>query len=128
MVRVGIGSLLLSLVMITLGRITGLIAIIPHVENGGCIEMRSISDLGQVVGSNVGIGQGWQQHGNWCLTLLLHCVLSITYLRSSIDLAQMDVAITAFVGCQGPNLAPALLLTSCEESLFGYQSWCCLHV
>ncbi len=39
------------------GRKIGLIGVIPHVENGGCMEMKGVSDLGQAVGTNVSVGQ-----------------------------------------------------------------------
>ncbi len=40
------------------GRKIGLIGVIPHVKNGGCMEMEGVSDLGQAVGTNVSVGQG----------------------------------------------------------------------
>ncbi len=45
-------------VITTSDRKTGLIATIPHIENGGSMEMGVISNLGRAVGTNVGIGQG----------------------------------------------------------------------
>lgn len=35
-----------SLVMTMSGRKMGVIAVIPHVKNGGCMEIEGVSDLG----------------------------------------------------------------------------------
>ncbi|KAK0444923.1 uncharacterized protein EV420DRAFT_1484514 [Desarmillaria tabescens] len=90
--------------MTILERIMGLIAMIPHVENGECMEMGSIWDLGQAVGSNVGIRQGWQWHGHWC-SHCCHLGVIRHILESSINV-QMDVAIAVFVRCweMAPNV------------------------
>ncbi len=47
-----------SSVMTTSGEKMGLIVVIPHVENGGCMEVGAIRGLGWAVGIDVGIGQG----------------------------------------------------------------------
>ncbi len=49
-----------SLGMMMSGDEIGLIVMIPHVENGGCMEVGAIRGLRQAVGTDVGIGQRWQ--------------------------------------------------------------------
>ncbi len=67
-----------------------------------------ISDLGWAVGTDVGIGRGWQRRGRRCSR---SCRLGIVsrILGCRID-AQMDVVIAAFDGCRGLDLTPALPL------------------
>lgn len=52
-------STLSLLVMMTLRRKTGMIAVMPHVENGGCMKMEAISNLEQAVWTDVSVRQGW---------------------------------------------------------------------
>ncbi len=51
----------LSVMMMTSGRRTGLIDMISHVDNGGCMKEEHTLGLGQVIGTNVGVRKGWQQ-------------------------------------------------------------------
>ncbi len=60
-----------SLVMTMSGRKIGMIAVIPHIENGGYMEMEGVSDLGQVVGMDVSVGWGVAAAGPLVLTLRL---------------------------------------------------------
>ncbi len=53
-----LGSSSSSAVMTMSGEKMGLIVMIPHVENGGCMEVGAIWGLGQAVGIDVSIGQG----------------------------------------------------------------------
>ncbi len=88
---------------------TGRISVIPHIENGGCMEMEGISDLGWAVGTDIGIERGWQRRGHRCSR---SCRLGIVrrILGCRID-TQMDVVVAAaFDGCRGFDLAPALPL------------------
>ncbi len=52
------------------GRKTGLIGMILHVENGGCMEMEGVSDLGRAVGTDVSVRQGVVASGLSVLTSL----------------------------------------------------------
>ncbi len=52
------------------GRKTSLIGVILHVENGGCVEMEGVSDLGREVGTDVSVGQGVVASGLSVLTSL----------------------------------------------------------
>ncbi len=89
-------------------RKTGRISVVPHIENGGCMEMEGISDLGWAVGTDVGIELGWQRRGRRCsCSCRLGNVRHILGCR--ID-ARMDVVIAAFDGFRGLDLAPALPL------------------
>ncbi len=73
------------------------------------MEMEGISNLGQVVGTNVGVRQGLQRRErrrlHCCYLGVVHCIL-----KGRIGTQRVTV-ITSFIGCRGSDLAPALLLT-----------------
>ncbi len=84
----------------------GLIVMIPHVENGGCMEVGAIQGLGRAVGTDVGIRQRWQQWHrrcscNRCLGLV-QCVH-----RRVID-TQSCIGVAVAIGCWCPNPHPTL--------------------
>ncbi len=81
----------------------GLIVVIPYVNNGGYTKEGGILDLGQAVGTNVGIGRGWQRRGH---RGLCRCRLGlIQHIHERVIDVQKDVIIAAIVGYQEANLA-----------------------
>ncbi len=99
-------SLSLPVMMMMSRRKISLIDMIPHVDNGGCTKEEHTLGLGWAVGTDVGVRKGWQRRGRQCLHSihlgLIHCVLGrIVY-------PQICVVVAALVGCQWPDLCPAL--------------------
>ncbi len=94
----------------------GLIAVIPHVENGGCMEMEGISDLEQAVEMMLVSGRGGSSRAiNDHIVVIL--TLSVTYWGVESTLKWMLSSLPSLeIG--DPILLPCSLLHALQHVLF----------
>lgn len=97
----GSESILLSAVMTTWGEKTVLIVVIPHVENGGYMEVGEFCSLGLVVEDIVCIGPRWGRSSSRSRRLDV-----IQRVHWRVFEAQRGVAVAVTVGCRCPDLRP----------------------
>lgn len=97
-----------SLSAITMsGEKTGLIVMIPHVDNGGYSKEGRILGLGQAVGTDIGIVQGWKQRGHrWSHSHRLGVVQCVCVRGVHV---QTDISVAAIIGCRCLDVSVSIL-------------------